>query len=709
MATKNTGRFSIRGKKGQTEIEKYNEIINKNPDDDRAYVRLAELYARDGNEDKAIEIYEKAAHLFEKKGFLNKAKAVLKQALMINSQHGKINVLLADYDRQSGLIKDAIMRYQTAVNYYARLDNKLAAINILKKMVELAPGNAGFVIKLANMLISENMKHEAEKLLTPLAEDLKGTSKTNDYANVLKLLYTASDGEEAVGRDLVNLYLRAGSFTNALAVLQKLIVDDPDSIEFLEKLAFVFEKLGEKRKLIATYKQVAVVCSKRQNIEERDNVYRKVLELDPNDREALAVLKEEGKLRDIISDKIDNTNLDFADEEALELDIDIDIDDIEDSEEDEDEPTQSLETVLKEAKVFMSYRLFSKAINRIHNFPKWKEFTETIDILIEAHIESGEVETAGDLLISLVDLKIETGNTEDVDDLLVDAESMLGKDDPRISERRKKASFGKSDFSEDVETDDIFSGIPDKDEPEEEIHAPGEVVEESPVTLSSVESAETDMEEMYDVPEAVVVPEMQSEEVVVESSEEGALSEFEKMTDDIISELQEPPQESLDELEFYISIEDFNSATQLLQELLINYPSSSFLAGMREVIPVKEEEDLAGTVSEVRETLKSSFKGEESAAHFYDLGMSHMSMGMFKDAIDYFNKALEIENNDIRSLTGLSQAWSMAGELEKSLTVLKSVESVVEDEEQLQAIKEQISETEKLIEESKVSDSGEEK
>ena len=700
MATKNTGRFSIRGKKSPTEIEKYQEVISKNPDDDRAYVRLAELYARDGNEDKAIEIYEKAAHLFEKKGFLNKAKAVLKQALMINAQHGKINVLLADYDRQSGLVKDAIMRYQTAVNYYARLDNKLAAINILRKMVELAPNSTGFIVKLANMLIAENMKHEAEKLLAPLAESMKGTGKTNDYANVLKLLYTASDGEITIGRDLVNLYLRTGSYTNALTVLQKLIVEDPDSMEFLEKLAFVFEKLGEKRKLIATYKQIAVVCSKRQNLEERDNVYRKILELDPDDREALTALREEGKLRDLISDKIDNTNLDFAEEEDLELDIDIDLEDVENVEEADDEPTQSLETVLKEAKVFMSYRLFSKAIDRIHKYPRWKEHSETIDILIEAYIESGDVDTAGDLLIALVDLKIAKGDTSDLAELLVDAESMLGKDDSRLAERKKKISFGQSDFSEDVETDDIFSGIPDKDgNPEDE-------EEESPVTLEPVDETEDEVEE-----EGV----LEAEAIALEETahtvepEEDLASEFEKMTNDIISELQEPPQENLDELEFYISIEDFNSATQLLQELLINYPSSSFLAGIREILPVREEEDLAGTVNEVRETLKRSFDGETSSSHFYDLGMSHLSMGMFKDAIDYFNKALEIEEGDIRSLMGLSQAWDMAGDLNKSLDILRKVEQSVQDDEQLQTIRDQIRETEELIRAKESSDSGEEK
>ena len=67
MANNNTGRFLLKGKKPNSEIEEFEELLKKKPDDDRAYVRLAELYARAGNEDKAIELYEKAALLFEKK------------------------------------------------------------------------------------------------------------------------------------------------------------------------------------------------------------------------------------------------------------------------------------------------------------------------------------------------------------------------------------------------------------------------------------------------------------------------------------------------------------------------------------------------------------------------------------------------------------------------------------------------------------------
>lgn len=677
MANNNTGRFLLKGKKPNSEIEEFEELLKKKPDDDRAYVRLAELYARAGNEEKAIELYEKAALLFEKKGFLNKAKAVLKQAIMLNPEHGKINVLLADFDRQSGLIKDATLRYQTAVNYYVKIGNKLAAINILRKIIELYPGNVNFVIKLANMLVAEKMNHEAEKLLTPLADALKSSDKLNEYATVLKLLYTATNGDTEIGKSLVNLYLRSGSFTNALAVLQKLIVDNPETIEFLEKLVFVFEKLGEKRKLTAVYKQIAAVYAQKQNFIERDSLYRKVLEIDPHDREALSGLNEQGRLRDIIADKIDSSSNDMTDDEDMdELELDIDIEHPEEPEMlkaekeslaaeelKEGKQTIDIETAIKEATVFLNYRLFGKAIDKIHSCPDWLKVPEAMDILIQSNIELGEVETAGDLIISLIDLNIEKGNKKEAADLILDACTILGRNDHRIIDRRKILESG-------------------------EAEAPESVVPVDMAVLSSV--SEADPEDLDDILE-------EPAELIPEKDESLPDQDFADMTRDILSELQEPPQEKLDELEFYISIDDFSSANQLLQELLLNYPESRFLAGIRELIPTGREEDLSGTVESVKESLREDLRKETDSEQLYDLALSHLSMGMFTEAISLLNDALDADPENVRYMTGLSNAWMIAQQPEKSLEMLKMALGCTSDPEIAGSIKEQMLEIEESL------------
>ena len=544
MANNNNGRFFGKGKKGESEIEQFEALIRKNPEDDRAYVRLAELYARAGRDTKAIETYEKVAVLFEKKGFLNKAKAVLKQALLLNPEHGKINVLLADYDKQSGLVKDAAIRYNTAVAYYVKIGNKMAAINILRKMLELYPGNVNLSVKMATMLIAEGMNHEAEKVLVPVAETLKNSERVNEYVAVLKLLYTATEGDVEIGQALVNFYLKKGSYPNALIVLQKLIVDNPDTVGFLEKLAFVFERLGETQKLISTYKQIALVYAKHKNYEERNEMYRKILALDSNDREALAALNEEGKLRDIISDKIKVSSEGISGDEAKEAFV-VNVESV--------KPKVTVKSAIKEAKSFLAYKLFDKAIEKIKSVEGWESFGDSYDVLIEANIELGRVEEAADLLISLIDLRVSEGKFNEAKELLSDAEDMLGKEDSRIMARKKQLNSHDSDFSnpESGTEGELFSGIP---------NTSAEIGKEAPVKAEKAEENAAPSENAGD------------NKVLYDES------------------VDEPPQERLDELEFYITIEDFVSATQLLKELVENFPRSEFLKEIKATIPEEKGE-----------------------------------------------------------------------------------------------------------------------
>ena len=530
----NNSKF-FKSKKSVSEIEQFEESIRRNPEDDRAYVRLAELYARAGRETKAIETYEKVAVIFEKKGFLERAKAVLKQALLLSPEHGKINVLLGDYYKQGGLVKDAAMSYNTAVSYYVKIGNKMAAINILRKMLELYPGNTNLSVKLANMLISEGMNHDAEKVLRPVAESLKNSDKVNEYVSVLKLLYTATESDAEIGKTLVNFYLKKGSYSNALIVLQKLVVDNPDTIEFLEKLAFVFEKLGETQKLIATYKQMAVVYTKHKNYAERDEMYRKILELDPADREALLILNENAKLRDIISDKINTSGSDIASDGKEDFVIDVAA----------VKPHKpSVKSAVKEARSFLAYKLFDKAIDKIKSTEGWETSDDAYDVLIEALIEEGKVDEAGGLLISLIDLKVSEGKTAEARDLLGDAEEMLGADDSRITARKSQISLRETDFADPASDggEELFNGISNEG------------------AENAAESAKTPVESVKE-PE-----EIQESDLV---SDESA----------------EPSQERLDELEFYITIEDFVSATQLLEELIESFPNSKFLKEIKTSIP----------------------------------------------------------------------------------------------------------------------------
>lgn len=649
--------------KNNTEIEQYIALIKKEPDNDRNYIRLAEIYTRSEEEEKAIETYEKAALLFEKKGFYNKAKAVLKQALALNPEHGRINVLLADLDKGDGLVKDAVIRYQIAANYYVKLGNKQAAITILKKIVDIQPQNTGFALKLATLLVAEKMYHDAEKILKPLMVSLKSVDKSADYIAVLKLLYTAKGESAEIGRELVNAYIRSGNHQSALSILYKLIMASPESIELLEQLVLLFEKMGEKEKLQALYKQLATLYNEQRNTEERNRCYRKVLEMNPRDTEALLALNEEDKLRDIISGKIAATSADLDDDEEEEDDGDIEID-MDDQavgpEYSADEPVEAetaqkqynIAPFIKEAQVFRSYRLFDRAIEKLRSFPLWDKDTEALDMLAEIYIEKGDMASGVEMLFLLIETCIDTGDTARAKNIFHDVRELLDSDPARVG--RIEQWLAANDTAGEMPVSHRESP-PAMPEP---------VAAESPMLLSS----ESESPVMLTDPSPAEVP--------AALPVDDAFADMARELLHELDELREPPQKQLDELEFFISIDDFQSATILLQELISSYPSSALLAGFKNLIPMKKEENIADTLDEVKASLSKTMKGaDKSAEDFYNMGIVHLSMGMAAEAIGYFEQAAQIDEESIKYLMAISDAWFQSGKNGQSLKyALKAAE-----------------------------------
>ncbi|MBP5201587.1 hypothetical protein J6253_02495, partial [bacterium] len=294
-----------------------------------------------------------------------------------------------------------------------------------------------------------------------------------------------------------------------------------------------------------------VVHSKHKNYAERDEMYRRILELDPNDREALFILNENAKLRDIISDKIKDTTGDLRREGGKD-DFVIDIDPNAGNAEKPHKVT--VRSAVKEARSFLSYKLFDKAIDKIKSAEGWETSDDAYDVLIEANIEQGKVEDAGELLLALIDLKVSEGKLGEARDLMSDAEDMLGSDDVRITARKQQLAEQENDFTdpESGVEGGVFSGIPNLEE--------------------------------ADVEQAVSAEEVSGE------AEEKVPEESKSEDKAVFDESSEPPQERLDELEFYISIEDFVSATQLLEELVESFPNSVFLKEIKAAIPEKKGE-----------------------------------------------------------------------------------------------------------------------
>lgn len=584
------------------EIEEFCALIEKDPENDRSYIRLAEVYARSGMGDKAIETYRQAAELFEKRGFVNKARAVVRQALSIDPEDGGMNFLLAEINRKSGLEKDSILRYQMAANYYVKHDQKERAIEIFKIIIKLNPGDISFTIKLATLLVAEKQYSEADEILSPIPIKLKATGKTDQYITVLRLLQTTSGGDLSITNSLIDAYISNGNYNSALSILHKEIMKNPDSIPLLQKLIYVFEKKEDTEKTISSLKQLASAYNARRDLAKRDDCYRKVYALDPNDREALLALEKNDRLRDLISDKIEESSS-VSTELSEDGDIVIDF-------EESVEPASNIidtGTVIKEAQVFVKFNLYHKAVDRLTATPGWEEFPELIEMLIEVSLMDNNKEQAAYYAFQLIDLYITRKEISKAVDLFNDATSFI-QGTPKFNKTKDLLGLNKAE------------------------------------------------------------PKVKSEKIVKNESLENNIDNL-----FVTETIKEPDKKQLEEMEFYLNMDDLDSAAKLLQELFLDFPDSEVLKAFKEMLPEdiingSFVNNLSDTTSDLNEIMDD---GLSSAEDYYNMGMSQISMSMYDNAEHYFEKAIE-KDKKIKYLSAMAECSEHTGNADKLILSLVS-------------------------------------
>ncbi|MCK5808324.1 tetratricopeptide repeat protein [bacterium] len=641
--------------KAHSEVEQYQKLIKKEPENERAYIRLAELYARLGEDEQALEVYEQTALLLEKKGFLTKARAILRQALAIDPEHGRINVLLADIDRGDGLDRDAAIRYQTAANYYIKIGDKQVAITILRKIIEIFPNNVPTVLKLGHLLVNMQMNQDAVALLAPLTKKLQNTDRKTDYITILKLLYSATEGTEPlIALKLVDTYIENNDYTKALSVLQTIIMHDATNVEYLKRLVTLFQHTDEPVKLIAAYKQLASALKKHGRNSEKDAVYQKILELNPGDTEALEVLNERDTLRHIISDKIEDAS---DDEDDILIEIDMNEDETLSPPPDIltlPSEEEMCEKEIGESIAFRKYSLFEKAEKAVLSSPLWKKSTNALDQLIEIAIEQDEVEKAFSYMSILMDLFLDRQAMEKARELLEDMQSMCGEDEGVIHYRRLIEAFGQDDDSAVEDTLSESEKMPTENDALRTEDILGDLTDDSAIL---------------------------SDDIITADKNEGT-KKLDEVLSDIFDDVKEPPQSALDELEFYISIEDFESAIILLQDLLASYPNSLFLSEMKSTLPGSGGEDIADTLTDVRDSLQEM--GDGTADSDYDLGMMYRSMNVFPDALMQFSSAQQKEPSNIKYRMAVVDTLIDLNQIERALSELESALVFATDEQKIE-------------------------
>jgi len=221
------------------EVEKYEKILQEQPDDRNALNGLGDLYAKRGDAEKACEYYLRVGELYAKDGFALKAIAVYKKAQRAKPEQISTYLQLADMYVQKGLIGEAKTNYLAAAEMQAAAGQKHDSLDTYRKIADLDPTNIKIRAKLAAMYEGENFMADAALIYLDIGDALVQSDLNEGTEHYQRALELQPDNEEILSR-VAYSYSELGLRKEAQGVfssLAKMFPKNPDYREQLELLA----------------------------------------------------------------------------------------------------------------------------------------------------------------------------------------------------------------------------------------------------------------------------------------------------------------------------------------------------------------------------------------------------------------------------------------------------------------------------------------
>jgi tetratricopeptide (TPR) repeat protein len=268
-------------------IKAYEKILAEDAKDVRVLLKVGELQQKKGDNAAAAETFGKVADAYGEQGFFLKAVAVYKQMLKLAPDDVRVNERLAALYQQLGILSDAMAQLQLVAAAAERAGDQAKVLDVLRRIVELEPDNVGSAVKLGELYAKQNQPKLALEQLRRAAEQLRGLNRADEYVKVAERIAFLAPDDVALMRELAHLHLARGDTKRALAKLQLCFKADPKHLETLGLLAQAFKDLGQVQKTVSVYKELAHLQVEKGRPEDARATWRRVLELEPRDPEAL--------------------------------------------------------------------------------------------------------------------------------------------------------------------------------------------------------------------------------------------------------------------------------------------------------------------------------------------------------------------------------------------------------------------------------------
>src|SRR5712692_3952662 len=177
----------------QNAIVEYEKVLKTDSKDLTVANTVGDLYARLGQNDKAVGCFKNVGDAYATQGFTVKAIAMYKKLTKIKPTLEGV-LRLAELYTQQGLFNDARAQYLQVAEEFLRTGEMEQAVRIFRKTLEMDPENVPMRMRLAEVYIRLGKKTEAWQIFAAAADSLRVRGQLGPAEEILQRMLTLDPG-----------------------------------------------------------------------------------------------------------------------------------------------------------------------------------------------------------------------------------------------------------------------------------------------------------------------------------------------------------------------------------------------------------------------------------------------------------------------------------------------------------------------------------
>jgi len=276
-------RASKFAKKGQNKkaIKEYEKLLERKPGEPRTLHRLAELWARENAKTKAIDLFLQAAEGYSAAGFADRSVAVLKQALSLDAARLDVNLRLADQFVKKGFERDAVYHLIKASSVFEKIGKEKRQLQVLKRAVELVPGDVDAHMHLARLHVKAGRKAEARGEFVQAADELKKAGRMDEFVTIAEKAAELGETDPALHHSLAECYLNRKECEKALLILDRQMQMRSDDLRSLELTAEAHIGMDRPNRAVRVLKRLVRLARRKGENERADAAMDMLADISP--------------------------------------------------------------------------------------------------------------------------------------------------------------------------------------------------------------------------------------------------------------------------------------------------------------------------------------------------------------------------------------------------------------------------------------------